>query len=212
MPFNFAKAWSVAQAVFNLADASQRAFRPDPPDRQQPTSASLMAPPNLGGNLANHLEARLTGVVVSALKEAFDRDAARTELERAALEDQRRRAEEALRLELVRQAGDHALARLRTVGAAALLVWVVSVVFAMRFPEGLAGAGRIVLGLGWASLLSAAGASFAAHTHVSRWVARAQASRANPEELPEGGLTAAAPWLALAGLALVAVSLLLALG
>ena len=53
--------------------------------------------------MLGHLEARLTGVMVSALKEAFDRDAARLDLERAALDDQRRRAEEALRLELVRQ-------------------------------------------------------------------------------------------------------------
>lgn len=210
MPFNFAKAWSIAQAVFTVADASQRAFRPDTHDSAT-AETGLTVPPGAGG-LTAHLEARLTGVVVSALKEAFDRDAARTELERAALEDQRRRAEEALRLELVRQAGDHALSRLRTVGAAALLVWVVSVVFAMRFPEGLAGLPRVMLGLGWASLLAATGTAFTAHHQVSRWVARAQGSRVSADELPEGGAAAAAPWLALAGLALVAASLLLALG
>src|SRR6185295_19692398 len=65
------------------------------------------------GGLANHLEARLSNVVVAALKEAFDRDHARLELERAQLEEQRRRAEEALRLELRRQAADRELARLR---------------------------------------------------------------------------------------------------
>lgn len=210
MPFNFAKAWSIAQAVFTLADASQRAFRPEAPEA--PPQTGLSIPPGAGGGLTGHLEARLTGVVVSALKEAFDRDAARTELERAALEEQRRRAEEALRLELVRQAGDHALTRLRTVGGAALLVWVVSVIFAMRFPDGLAGIGRVTLGLGWASLLAAAGTAFGAHQQVSRWIARAQLSRFSADELPEGGLAAAAPWLALLGLVLVAASLLVALG
>jgi hypothetical protein len=208
MAFNFAKAWAIAQAVFNLADASQRAFAP--PRNTAPTPGTEMGPAM--GGLGGQLEARLTGVVVSALKEAFDRDAARTDLEREALEDQRRRADEALRLELVRQAGDHALSRIRTIAAGALLVWVVSVVFAMRFPEGLAGTGRVVLGLGWTSLLGAVGASLAAHAAVSRWVARAQATKASPDGLPEGGAMAAAPWLALAGLALVAVSFLFALG
>src|SRR5207247_1127443 len=55
------------------------------------------------------LEARLAGVVVAALKEAFDRDTRRLELERAELEAERERADRALRLELRRQAGDRAL-------------------------------------------------------------------------------------------------------
>src|SRR3954451_21744896 len=43
------------------------------------------------------IEARLAGVVVAALKEAFDRDRARMDLERAHLDAERQRAEEALR-------------------------------------------------------------------------------------------------------------------
>src|SRR5579862_5357282 len=58
-------------------------------------------------------EARLTGVVVAALKEAFDRDHARLELEQAQMAEDRRRQEEALRLELRRQAADRELSRLR---------------------------------------------------------------------------------------------------
>ena len=60
-------------------------------------------------SLAGQLEAPLTNVVVAALKEAFDRDHARLELERAQLEEERRRAEQALRLELRRQAADREL-------------------------------------------------------------------------------------------------------
>ena len=52
------------------------------------------------------LEARLAGVVVAALKEAFDRDSRRLELEREHIEAERARAEQALRLELRRQAGE----------------------------------------------------------------------------------------------------------
>jgi hypothetical protein len=210
MAFNLNTAWKVAQAIFGLADASRRILSPVPLDnapRREP-GTDLEAVP---GGLLGQFETRLTGLVVSALKEAFDRDAQRLEAERAALEDQRRRAEEALRLELVRQAADRALARLRAIGVLALAIWVVSVLFTMRLPEGFAGIGRLVLACGWASLVAGMMTAFVAHGHVSRWVATAQGSRATPAELPEGGPGAAAPWLVLAGLALVATSLLMAL-
>ena len=204
----------MAQAVFGIAEASRHFMAP--PHAPHGAAADELdirdlTRPAPGGGMLGHLETRLTGVVVSALKEAFDRDAARLDLERAMLEDQRRRAEQALRLELVRQAADRALSRLRAIGSLALLVWVVSVVFAMRFPEGLAGAARIVLGAGWIGLLGAAAASFAAHARVSRWVGAAHLDRAAPESVPENGPAAAAPWLALGGAALVGISLLMAL-
>ena len=52
-------------------------------------------------------------MVVAALKEAFDRDHARLELERGQLEEERRRAAAALQAELRRQAIDRELGRLR---------------------------------------------------------------------------------------------------
>ena len=48
----------------------------------------------------------MAGVLVAALKEAFDRDGTRLEMERSQIEAERRRAEEALRAELRRQAGE----------------------------------------------------------------------------------------------------------
>ena len=207
MGFNLDSAWKVAQTIFGIADVSRRVLNPAAGERQNPVT-DLDA---TAGGLLGHVEARLTGVVISALKEAFDRDAARLDAERAALEEQRRRAEEALRLELVRQTADRALARVRSIGVLALAIWVVSVLFAMRLPAGFAGAGRIVLACGWAALLGAMAASFASHGHISRWAGAAQASRATAADLPENGPVIAAPWLVLAGLALVAGSLLLAL-
>jgi hypothetical protein len=53
--------------------------------------------------------------------------------------------------------------------------------------------------------------AFAAHGQVSRWAGAAQSTLATAAEVPEGGVSVAAPWLALAGLAFVATSLLLAL-
>src|SRR3954469_3175913 len=68
--------------------------------------------PSPGGPLGG-LETRLAGVLVAALKEAFDRDSTRLELERSQIEAERQRAEEALRAELRRQAGERALGQLR---------------------------------------------------------------------------------------------------
>jgi hypothetical protein len=206
MAFNLDSAWKVAQTIFGIADVSRRVLRPgDSP--QQPVSDLETA----GAGLLGHVEARLTGVVISALKEAFDRDAARLDAERAALDDQRRRAEEALRLELVRQAADRALTRVRAVGVLAVTIWIVSVLFAMRLPGGFAGTGRILLACGWAALLAGMATSFTAHEQVSRWVGSAQASRASAADLPENRPFVAAPWLVLGGLALVGGSFLLAL-
>jgi hypothetical protein len=196
------RAWKIVQAIIGAAEASSRVLAPSP-------RATAPAEPSPG--MMGHLEARLTGVVVSALKEAFDRDAARLEVERAALEAERRRAEDALRLELARQAADRALARLRATGGLALAIWIVSVVFAMRFPDGFAGAGRIVLGAGWACLAAAIAACFAAHASTVRWTARALTTRAAPDDEPEGGTAAASAWLVLAGLVFVGASLLMAL-
>ncbi len=211
MAFNLDAAWKVAQTIFGIADVSRRMLNPSEASRQ-PTGSDLES---AGGGLLGHVEARLTGVVISALKEAFDRDAARLDAERAALDDQRRRAEEALRLELVRQAADRALARLRAIGVLALTIWIVSVLVAVmvawRLPAGLGGSGRAVLACGWAGLLAGMGAAFAAQQEVSRWVGAAQASRATAADLPESGLSLLAPWLVLVGLALVAASVLMAL-
>ena len=65
---------------------------------------------------------------MAALKEAFDRDHARLELERAQLDEQRRRAEEAMRLELRRHAADREVGRLRLLAGTALVGWIAAVV------------------------------------------------------------------------------------
>ena len=87
--------------------------------------------------LAGQIEARLTNVVVAALKEAFDRDHARLEMERAQLEEERRRAAAALQAELRRQAIDRELGRLRLLVGAAMVGWIASVAIVAG---GLAGA------------------------------------------------------------------------
>src|SRR4051812_50202900 len=101
--------------------------------------------PGAGGPMAQ-LETRLAGIVVAALKEAFDRDKARMDLERAHLDAERERAEQALRAELRRQAADLALGRIRTTAIMAIGVWMLSAALAVWMPGMRAGAARYVLG------------------------------------------------------------------
>src|SRR5215510_13608374 len=123
---NFGGLLRTFDAVMAFRDAARR-LKGDapPPDR---TDLATTAPPIVG-----QIETRLTNVVVAALKEAFDRDHARLEIERQHLEEQRRRAEEAMRQELRRQAVDRENARLRMLSATALVGWIASVaIFAVR--------------------------------------------------------------------------------
>src|SRR5580765_6320203 len=79
----------------------------------------------VAGRSGGQLEARMTGVVVAALKEAFDRDARRLELEREQAEREHHRAERLLKLELLRQAGDREIGRLRLMAGVAIGSWIV---------------------------------------------------------------------------------------
>src|SRR5437870_9713724 len=77
-----------------------------------------------GSGALGHLETRLAGVVVAALREAFDRDSRRLELEREHMDAERQRAERALKLELLRQSADREIGRLRLIAAVAVATWV----------------------------------------------------------------------------------------
>jgi hypothetical protein len=152
--------------------------------------------------LPGQIEARLTNVVVAALKEAFDRDHARMELERAQLDEQRRRAEEALRLELRRQAADREIGRLRLVAGTALVGWIAAVVMLAARLDTASTISRIVIAAGWLLLLAALGAAFTAQGRVNT-----SGEGATPLDVDRAA--GAALWLLIGGLALSAISLLL---
>src|SRR5689334_4779881 len=139
MPMNFATIFRAFDAAIALRDAAKR-FRGDTAPPPPETGITTTSAP--GSALVGQIETRLTNVVVAALKEAFDRDHARLELERAQLEEQRRRAEEALRLELRRQAADRELGRLRLIGGAALIGWIASVIVVVIRLNEMTPAGR----------------------------------------------------------------------
>jgi hypothetical protein len=146
------------------------------------------------------LEARLAGVVVAALKEAFDRDSRRLELERDQLEAELRRAEQALRLEVRRQAGEREIGRLRLVAGVAVVSWLATLFFSRELLAGSAAA-KTLLAAGWLLLLGALGTSFNAQATVASRIA-------GEGDVTSGGAGIAAPWLIIAGLAAVGAAVL----
>ena len=155
MPLPWLQLIDAGLGIANFARGRKAAAAQDEPQQLQ---AAAHAP---GG-----LEARLAGVVVAALKEAFDRDSRRLELERELAEAERRRAERALQLELQRQAGDREIGRMRMLAAVAGAAWIATLVMSARLIGGGLG-GRVALGLGWLFLLGAIAASFAAQSFVA---------------------------------------------
>jgi hypothetical protein len=149
------------------------------------------------------LEARLAGVVVAALKEAFDRDRARMDLERAQLESERKRADEALSAELRRQAAEQGLAQLRIIAIMAITGWMLSAALAAWLPGMRGAVPRSLLGAGWLLAFGALGCAFAG--------ARAISSSIQSTVVPGAGAANAAPWLLLGALGAIAASLLAAL-
>jgi hypothetical protein len=201
----------IVDAVVGMANfaRSRRAAAPQTEEQyqQQQMEAASRTP---GG-----LEARMAGVVVAALKEAFDRDTRRLELEREQLAAERERAERALRFELHRQAADREIGRLRWLAGIAIAGWLVTLLLAAWPGSHMVAttAARIALGVGWLLLTGALAASFSAQGQVANAMAGAVMPGATPTNagaVPSGPAGAAAPWLIMAGLALIGVAALLA--
>jgi hypothetical protein len=190
---NLANLFRAYDAVVAFRDAARRLKDASGASKAE-TSLSQTA---AAQGLAGQIETRLTNVVVAALKEAFDRDHARLELEREQIEEQRRHAEEALRLELRRQTMDREIGRLRLLAGTALLGWIASIAVTFVHQGGVPS--RLVLGLGWLLLLGALGTAFNAQGRVN-------AERVDKPERADAG--ALPLWLLIAGLAATAISVL----
>ncbi len=189
----------VLDAVSGLAQLTERFRRPAAPDAGGPLSASMP----IGA-----LETRLAGVLVAALKEAFDRDSTRLEMERSQIDAERQRAEEALRAELRRQAGERVLGQLRLIAVMAVFAWALSAALSVWLPGMRAGLPRALLGCGWLLALASLGTSFAGWQRISAWAAETRAGMNSPLD---ARAAAVAPWLLVGALALTAASLLIAI-
>jgi hypothetical protein len=191
---------AIGAADIARAATGSRGKDEPPPDPDEQLDLATRSGPGL--------EARLAGVVVAALKEAFDRDTRRVDLERQHLAAERERAERALRLELQRQAGEREIGRLRLLAGVAVVAWIGSLALSARFVGG-AGA-RVTLGFGWVFLLSALAASFVAQSGVSTALGASALDDEGRREIRSGASGAAALWLTILGLVLVALAALIA--
>jgi hypothetical protein len=168
----------IFDAVSNVAQLTGRF-------RQGPAAEAGEPPPTALGQI----ETRLAGVVVAALKEAFDRDRARMDLERAHLDAER---------------------QVRLIAVMAIGVWMLSAALAVWMPGMRAGVARALLGSGWVLVLGALGCAFAGWQRIAAW----SAADAGPGRAVMNGPQLAeimAPWLLLGALALCGASLLIAL-
>ena len=198
MAMGFGQWMRVLETVGGLVQMSGR-FRPPEADLGQ-------APPGAGP--LGQLEARLAGVVVAALKEAFDRDHARMELERSHMELERQRADVALQAELRRQAAERLLGQLRLLAILAAAVWMLSAALGVWLPNMRGTVAVVLMGTGWALAIGSLGCAFTGWQHVSNWSAAAPGAAG---EGPTHWAATASVWLLLASLALTGAALLAAL-
>ena len=171
---------------------------------QESVEPSQQIEASRGGAGLGGIKARLAGVVVAALKEAFERDTHRLELERQQLEAERQRAERVLKLELRRHTIDREIGRLRLLAGIAVASWIGTLFFAARLLGGPVGA-RAALGSGWILLLAAFASSFVGQGRVA-----ALAARTDDGPGDSGAAGALSVWLIVAGLALVGLAVLIA--
>jgi hypothetical protein len=132
------------------------------------------------------------------------------DLERAQVEAERRRAEEALATELRRQATERALGQLRLIAVMAVAAWMLSAALAVWLPGMRSGLPRALLGTGWALAFAALGCTFASWQHIAAWTVGAAGAMSGSDS-PASAAASAAPWTLLLALAAIGASLLAAL-
>jgi hypothetical protein len=190
----------IFDAALDVADLARRFLpRAQPADAQAEPSPSALGP----------VEQQLAGVVVAALREVFDRDSRRLELERDQIDAERERAERLLELELLRQAGDREIGRLRLIAGVAFATWAGSLLFLARLMGGHLGA-RATLGVGWVLLLAALASALVAQARVSAELGKLHIATRRPPALSSGLAGALALWLVVVGLAAVGAAILMA--
>lgn len=170
--------------------------------RQRDSTTMALAPSSMG-----RLETRLAGVVVGALKEAFDRDSQRLEIERQHAEAERLRIERAMRQERLRQAGDREIARMRLMAVAAIVGWAGTLFLATPLLATVGG--RVMLGAGWTLLLIGLACAFTEQSRLSRIMAAGDDRLSVESAIAPGMAGTAVPWLLTAGLNAVTLGVLL---
>jgi hypothetical protein len=162
---------------------------------------------------AGALDSRVSGLVSSTMRDEFERERLRILREREEAEEAaRQRAELARKVDLLRQAGDREIGRLRLLTGVAVAGWLGTLLLGTLHGH-VMGAGlgpKVLLGVGWLLLLAAIAASFAAQSSVTNAlesIAR-QESRALRRGVSSGIAGALTIWLIVCGLAFAGLGVL----
>lgn len=165
------------------------------------------------------LETRLANVVVAALREAFDRDRARFDMERELHSAAEARRAQELRFEWLRHLATQAMTQTRHLAMLSVVVWIASVIAAgWLAPVGTTV--KLLLGVGWGGLSAAMTAAFMTHQRLAGWLALgALGGAASSEttstpatgELPEFRAQTLLPWLFLCGFLMTAAGVVVGL-
>ena len=113
------------------------------------------------------LEARLAGVVVAALKEAFDRDSARLEMERPRSRPNGGGPKSCCASSSAARRRNGMLAQLRLIAVIAVGTWAVSAILGAVMPGMRDALPRALLAAGWVFALGSLGIAFAGWQYVS---------------------------------------------
>jgi hypothetical protein len=194
--------FQILDAVIGLTDVARKVTRRSLTSGDEPSQLAMAE------RVQGPLEVRLAGVVVAALKEAFDRDHQRQQMEREQMESERMRAERLLRLELTRQVGDREIGRLRLLAGVAVATWLGTLVFSTTLIGGAA-AGRIALGAGWLLLLAALATSLIGQSQVADMMGRLEYPVGDQPPPSSGKAGATATWLIVGGMAVIGAAVLL---
>ena len=198
---NFGNWMKIADTVMSLWEPRRPPSKATAGGEQQPFGDALQQGSAPG--FVEQLELRLTNVVIAALKEAFDRDNQRLELERTHLEEQRRIAEEAARMEMKRQIIHHEVGRMRLLAGISLIGWIIAIiVLALRHAD-MSIFSKTVLAGGWLLFIASLTIAFSAQAKLNTYLLKPITAI----DIEAGGNGAL--WCLVGGLALSAVSLLL---
>jgi hypothetical protein len=200
---NFGNLIKIVDTVMSLWEPGKPQEEPRAGQRERARPLDAALPQSSPSGLADQIELRLTNVVIAALKEAFDRDHQRLELERTHLEEQRRRAEEAARMELRRETISHEVGRLRLLSGIALVGWIVAVIVLAVRQDDMSILSKTMLASGWLLFIGSLAASITTQSKLNAYLLKAN-MEVDVDTAGNGAL-----WFLMAGLALSATSLLL---
>jgi hypothetical protein len=152
-----------------------------------------------------------SGTGAATLREELEREQLRLLRERAAREEaEHQRAELAAKQEVLRQAGDREIGRLRLVAGVAVAAWLGTLLLATLHAHVTGIGPRLTLGFGWFLLLAAIAAAFTGQTNVGRTLDAIATGdeRALRRGVSSGLIGFLAAWLIVGGLAFAGLAIL----